>query len=94
MPTINSPLKVFTLIKSSLLASPKPSNPTESINFSDPFLLAAIFFAFYNPFVWNSVGRIEYRTRWITKICGGNKYLGCYLFAAYIFTIGIARDIV
>ena len=89
-----SPLKIFYLIQSSLLASPKPPNPNDSINFSDPFLIASIFFAFYNPIAWNVIGRIEYRTRSITKICGGNGHLACYLFAAYIFTIGIARDIV
>ena len=86
---------ILNLAKESLLAAPKPP-PTSGpqIHFSDPLLLAAIFFAFFNPVAWNVGGRIEYRTHLLTKICGGRKHLACYIFAAYIFTIGMIRDFV
>lgn len=64
----------------------------ESINFKDPLLLAAMFFAFFNPIAWNFGGRVEYNTRMLTKFCGNNKYLACYIFALYIFSIGLLRD--
>lgn len=86
--------QVIDLIKSSLFATIKQPVAGESINFTDPFFLAAIFFAFFNPIAWNVGGRIEYHSRLLTKICGGKKYVACYIFAAYIFTIGIIRDVV
>ncbi|AMD21566.1 HFL290Wp [Eremothecium sinecaudum] len=54
------------------------------------FALAAFFIAF-NPIYWNIVGRLEYKTHFITKILGSKKR-GCYLFAFSIFTLGLVRD--
>ena len=36
--------------------------------------------------------RIEYRNKSITRLLGGRRYLGCYLLAFTIFTLGILRD--
>lgn len=84
----------FELIKSFVVTAPQPPLQGSSINFSDPFLLATVFFIFFNPLAWNFGGRLEYHTRLLTKICGGNKYAACYIFAVYIFGIGIIRDVV
>lgn len=46
----------------------------------------------FNPFFWNSVGRLEHKTHVFTKLTGGNKYIACYLFAATVFSLGIMRD--
>lgn len=89
-----SSAQVYDFIKSSLFATVKEPIQGESINFTDTYFLAAIFFAFFNPIAWNLGGRIEYHTHFLTRICGGKKYLACYIFAAYIFTIGIIRDVV
>ncbi|KAI8579112.1 hypothetical protein K450DRAFT_243927 [Umbelopsis ramanniana AG] len=51
--------------------------------------LASIFF---NPIFWNIVARAEYRNQVLTKLAGGNPYLGCYGLAVTIFSIGIIRD--
>lgn len=34
----------------------------------------------------------EHRNRTITKVLGGRRYLGCYLLAITIFSLGILRD--
>jgi phosphatidylethanolamine/phosphatidyl-N-methylethanolamine N-methyltransferase len=89
-----STAQVLSFVKSSLFATVKQPIHGESIYFTDSYFLAAIFFAIFNPIAWNLGGRIEYHTHLLTKICGGWKYLACYIFAAYIFTIGIIRDVV
>ncbi|WFC97898.1 hypothetical protein MYAM1_000620 [Malassezia yamatoensis] len=35
---------------------------------------------------------VEHRNHTITKLLGGRRYLGCYLLAVTIFTLGIVRD--
>ncbi|KAJ2779634.1 hypothetical protein H4R18_003896 [Coemansia javaensis] len=45
-----------------------------------------------NPLLWNVAARREYRTHWITALCGGDKYRGCYAIAAAIFGMGLVRD--
>lgn len=94
-----SVVEVFETVKNSVLSfstnqiAAASSVKGDSINFMDPFFLAAIFFAFFNPIAWNLGGRIEYHTHLLTKICGGRKYLACYIFSVYIFGIGIIRDV-
>ena len=34
----------------------------------------------------------EYKNKWITKIAGGDVYIGCYLLAITIFLLGMVRD--
>jgi len=34
----------------------------------------------------------EYRNKILTKLAGGNAYLGCYILAVTIFSLGIFRD--
>lgn len=92
-----SAAEVFQVVKNSILSFSGPkviSTPSDSINYNDPFFLASIAFAFFNPIAWNLGGRIEYHTHLLTKLCGGRKHLACYIFALYIFSIGILRDVV
>ncbi|KAI3625627.1 hypothetical protein CBS9595_000988 [Malassezia furfur] len=52
------------------------------------------------PSLWIAVASItvrdspdpEHRNRTITKLLGGRRYLGCYLLAVTIFSLGILRD--
>ena len=50
--------------------------------YSPPMTLFLLFLTFY----------VEYRTKFITKIFGGNELFGCYALAITIFIIGIVRD--
>ena len=34
----------------------------------------------------------EYKHKLITKIVGGNVYIGCYFLAIIIFSLGMVRD--
>ncbi|RIA99274.1 phospholipid methyltransferase-domain-containing protein [Glomus cerebriforme] len=47
----------------------------------------------FNPFFWNIVARKEHKTRFLTRLVGGNPYVGCYCLAVVIFFLGIFRDI-
>ena len=46
----------------------------------------------FNPLYWNTVAQNEYHNKTITKVLGGRRYLGCYLLAVSIFSLGILRD--
>lgn len=63
----------------------------ELISGYDPLLLAALGAAAL-PTGWNIVARSEYRTHWLTKVCCGSKYIGCYVLAFWIFMSSIVRD--
>jgi phosphatidylethanolamine N-methyltransferase len=63
------------------------------INFSDPILQKAAIIIILAPVIWNILARIEYHTHLLTKLALGNKYLGCYLLAAYIFLFSVYRDL-
>lgn len=51
--------------------------------------LCAISIAF-NPIFWNTIARLEHRYHFGSRIFG--PYLGCYLLAFSIFTLGLVRD--
>lgn len=61
------------------------------IDFSNSFIHSILVTAFI-PIWWNVVARTEYHTHWITRLCGGNKYVGCYLLALVIFLLGGYRE--
>ncbi|KAF8750091.1 Phosphatidyl-N-methylethanolamine N-methyltransferase [Rhizoctonia solani] len=46
----------------------------------------------WNPLFWNCVAQNEYHNKTITKTLRGNRYLGCYLLAITIFSLGMFRD--
>lgn len=79
-----------------LFPSPVTSKTTtnQPINFSDPYFWASIAFAFINPIAWNVIARLEYNTGTVSRCFGGSKRGACYAFAAFIFTLGIIRDLV
>jgi len=41
--------------------------------------------------LWNVIARMEYRTKFMSKIFGSGE-LGCYVMAALIFMIGLTRN--
>lgn len=62
------------------------------IDLAQPSLYVAAASIIFNPTYWNIVAQNEYRNKTITRILNGNRYLGCYLLAASIFSLGILRD--
>ncbi len=54
------------------------------IEFNSFDLWYAAFIIAVIPFTWNIVARLEYRTHFLTNICGG-AYRGCYFLAVLIF---------
>ncbi|KAL5598607.1 hypothetical protein BROUX41_003466 [Berkeleyomyces rouxiae] len=47
----------------------------------------------FNPLFWNIVARREYRTKFLTRLFGGNAQTACYFLAGTIFSLGIVRDL-
>lgn len=45
-----------------------------------------------NPLFWNVLGRLEYRTRALSWLAGGNRRVACYAFALVVFSLGLYRD--
>lgn len=77
------------------LFSSKPDNPyyfPGLVDLSQPSLWIAVGSILFNPTYWNIVARNEYHNRTITRLLGGRRYLGCYLLAVSIFSLGILRD--
>ncbi|KUI69194.1 Phosphatidyl-N-methylethanolamine N-methyltransferase [Cytospora mali] len=62
------------------------------VDFSQKSLLVSAAAIAFNPTFWNIVARREYRTRFLTKIFGGNAQAACYALAATIFSLGMVRD--
>ncbi|KAL0210827.1 hypothetical protein P9112_009125 [Eukaryota sp. TZLM1-RC] len=63
-----------------------------SVEFT-PMFWTAVATIILSPLIWNIVSRLEYNTRFMTKIFG-NKTVACYIFAIYVFFFSLFRDIV
>lgn len=73
----------------------QPSSPyvfPDFIDLTQPTLYLSVATILFNPTFWNIVAQNEYHNKTITKILNGNRYLGCYLLAGTIFSLGILRD--
>ncbi|GAB1315915.1 Phosphatidyl-N-methylethanolamine N-methyltransferase [Madurella fahalii] len=69
-----------------------PVSLAELVDFDQrSFYISAAAIAF-NPTFWNIVARREYRTKFLTRLFGGNAQTACYALAATIFSIGVVRD--
>ncbi|KAK0709587.1 phospholipid methyltransferase-domain-containing protein [Lasiosphaeria miniovina] len=62
------------------------------VDFSQKSLLLSAGAIAFNPTFWNIVARREYRTKFLTRIFGGNSQAACYALAATIFSLGLLRD--
>jgi len=62
------------------------------VDFSKQSLWVSAAAICFNPLFWNVVAQNEYKNKSITKIAGGDVYIGCYLLAITIFLIGMVRD--
>ncbi|KAI8890839.1 phospholipid methyltransferase [Backusella circina FSU 941] len=66
---------------------------SDLIDFTQPSLYYTLAHVLFNPIFWNTVARAEYNKKVLTKLAGGNRYLGCYGLAVTIFSLGITRDL-
>lgn len=62
------------------------------VNLQATDLQIAILSIIAAPLIWNLLARLEYYTHILTKLACGNKYLGCYALAIYIFSFSAYRD--
>lgn len=63
------------------------------INWSDPLVWLAAAHITFNPMFWNISARLEYKTKFLSKVFGSAK-VGCYVLAAITFLIGLTRNFV
>jgi hypothetical protein len=70
------------------------SSAASSINFQDSLFWLSVAFAFLNPIAWNGIGRLEYNTGAVSRCFGGNRRNACFVFAGFIFGLGLVRDLV
>jgi len=68
------------------------TNISALIDFHDSHLRNSVILIILCPLIWNLLARTEYKTRFLTKLCGGNKYLACYVLTVWIFSFSCFRD--
>jgi len=62
------------------------------VNFQDPIVYAVFGHVLFNPLMWNIVARLEYKTKFLTRIFGGHNKAACIFNGIIIFCIGLTRD--
>ncbi|KAG0356457.1 Phosphatidyl-N-methylethanolamine N-methyltransferase [Podila minutissima] len=62
---------------------------TFNVDLSNPWFWISVGSIAFNPTFWNTVVRREHRTRFMTRLFGGNKYFACYTMA--IEALGLVR---
>ena len=67
------------------------SNILSFIDFNSPKLYMLIIHIILNPFIWNSIGRIEYKTKCISKLFG-SPHRGVYASFVVIFLLCLSRN--
>lgn len=68
-------------------------NINRFIDWSDPLVWLAAAHITLNPLFWNLSARLEYKTKFLSKVFGSAK-VGCYVLAAITFLIGMTRNFV
>ena len=61
------------------------------IDFTSPKLYFSLFHILLNPFIWNVIGRVEYKTKCFSKFFG-TPLRGVYASSILIFSLGITRN--
>ena len=63
----------------------------QMINFKNPLLWLSCTHIFFNVLYWNVTTRIQYKTKFFSKLFG-NKKLAVYIHTILIFSFGLSRD--
>ena len=75
---------------------PLPASSTLSLdvaNFdvTDSHFWWATFVIIFNPLFWNVIGRLEHKTRILTRLCFGRSKVACGIFGVIIILLGMCR---
>lgn len=60
--------------------------------YNEPVVWCTVGLILFNPFLWNAIGRYEYKTKAISTLIGDQK-TAVYTVAALIFTLSLIRDV-
>jgi len=63
-----------------------------AVNLQDPWVYAVFAHVLFNPLMWNIVARLEYKTKFLTKLFRGHNKAACLFNGAIIFILGLTRD--
>ena len=66
----------------------------DNVDVNDSMFHFAAAFILFNPTYWNVVGRLEHKTKFMTKMFCGSTIAANYFFAFTVFFLGIGRDYV
>lgn len=61
------------------------------LQLAEPSLWVCVASMAFAPLFWNVVARLEYKTKFLSKLCGG-PYNGCYVLGTTIFVLSLQRD--
>jgi len=64
----------------------------KAVNLEDPLVYAVFAHVIFNPLMWNIVARLEYKTKFLTRLFRGHNKAACIVNGIIIFTIGLTRD--
>jgi methylene-fatty-acyl-phospholipid synthase len=67
------------------------ANFLDYVDYTKPSFLHALGCIVIAPIIWNIIARLEFYTRFLTKITT-SPYVGCYLLALWIFSFSLYRD--
>jgi methylene-fatty-acyl-phospholipid synthase len=67
------------------------TNFLDYVDYTKPSFLHALGCIVIAPIIWNIIARLEFYTRFLTKITT-SPYVGCYLLALWIFSFSLYRD--
>jgi methylene-fatty-acyl-phospholipid synthase len=67
------------------------TNFLDYVDYTKPSFLHALVCIVIAPIIWNTIARLEFYTRFLTKITT-SPYVGCYLLALWIFSFSLYRD--
>lgn len=63
------------------------------IDWSDPLIWLSLAHITFNPMFWNLSARLEYKTKFLSRVFGSAK-AACYVLALVTFCIGLTRNFV
>ena len=68
-----------------------PASATLALDVVDPHFWWATFVIIFNPVFWNTVGRLEHKTKILTRLCFGRSKVACGIFGFVIILLGMCR---
>eukprot|EP01094_Clydonella_sp_ATCC50884_P016062 TRINITY_DN26756_c0_g1_i1.p1 TRINITY_DN26756_c0_g1~~TRINITY_DN26756_c0_g1_i1.p1 ORF type:complete len:197 (-),score=16.23 TRINITY_DN26756_c0_g1_i1:280-870(-) len=64
---------------------------SEWVVLDEPSLWVCVFSMAFAPLFWNVVARLQFKTKFLSTLCGG-AHNGCYVLGTAIFLLSLQRD--